>query len=134
MIKLYFASSCASCRRAKEWLINNGLEYEEHNLMTCPLEPADLIEMLSLTDNGTEDIICMRGKEISKLNLNLDELSLNDVFELIKIHPKILRRPILVNEHHLQVGFNSDDIRIFIPREIRRVEISEAIQNIKIEL
>ena len=32
-----------------------------------------------------------------------------------------LRRPIIVDKHRLQVGYNDEEIRCFLPRELRNV-------------
>ncbi len=50
MIKLFSSSSCASCRKAKTWLKNQGLEFEERNILTEPLTRDEIKEILSLTE------------------------------------------------------------------------------------
>ena len=37
--------------------------------------------------------------------------------------PNLLRRPIITDSKHLQIGFNEDEIRAFLPREYRRAEM-----------
>lgn len=47
------------------------------------MEKDDLIKILSLTENGFEDIIATRGKTYASLNYNFDELGLEKAFGLI---------------------------------------------------
>lgn len=121
MIKLYTSSSCTSCRKAKAWLKENGLEFEERNIMSEPLTQAEIIEILSMTENGTDEIISTRSKVYEKLDVNFDELSVTELVAMIEKYPSLLRRPIVFDETKFQVGYNEDEIHQFIPREVRRV-------------
>jgi arsenate reductase-like glutaredoxin family protein len=39
----------------------------------------------------------------------MDELTLNEWIELVKQHPGILRRPLLLTSNHLIVGYNKEE-------------------------
>ena len=121
MIKLYTSASCTSCRKAKAWLIENGLDFEERNIMSEPLTTEEITEILALTETGTDEIISTRSKVYEKLDLDFDELPLSEVVEIIEKHPSLLRRPLLFDETKFQVGYNEDEIHQFIPRDIRRI-------------
>ena len=79
-----------------------------------------------MTEDGTDEIISTRSKTFQKLNINLESLPLQDLFELIRNNPGLLRRPIIIDEKRLQVGYNEDDIRRFLPRKIRTFHLLEA--------
>lgn len=121
MIKLYSSSSCTSCRKAKAWLKENGLEFEERNIMSDPLTKDEIIEILSMTETGTDEIISTRSKVYEKLDVDFNDLSLNELVNIIEEHPSLLRRPLVFDETKFQVGYNEDEIHQFIPREVRRV-------------
>ena len=125
MIKLYTSPSCTSCRKAKAWLTEQELPFEERNIFSSPLNKEEIKEILCLTETGTEEIISTRSKVYEKLNVDFDELSFNELIELIEKHPTLLRRPIILDERHLQVGYNQDEIHQFIPREVRRLTSKE---------
>lgn len=125
MIKLYTSPSCTSCRKAKSWLIEQELPFEERNIFSLPLNKEEIKEILCLTETGTDEIISTRSKVYEKLNIDFDELSFNELVELIEKHPTLLRRPIILDERHLQVGYNQDEIHQFIPREVRRLTSKE---------
>lgn len=121
MIKLYVSASCTSCRKAKAWLKENGLEFQERNIMSDPLTTDEITEILSLTETGTDEIISTRSKVYEKLDIDFDELSLSELVSIIEEYPSLLRRPLIFDETKFQVGFNEDEIHQFIPREVRRV-------------
>jgi regulatory protein spx len=79
-----------------------------------------------MTEDGTDEIISTRSKTFQKLDVNLDTMPLQDLFELIKANPGLLRRPIIIDEKRLQVGYNEDEIRRFLPRRVRTFQLREA--------
>ena len=60
MIILFTSPGCASCRKAKQWLKDNGLKFVEKNIFTTLLKDDEIKYLLSRTENGTEDIISTR--------------------------------------------------------------------------
>ena len=52
---------------------------------------------------------------------------MNDLFELIQNNPGLLRRPIILDDKRLQVGYNEDEIRRFLPRSVRKLELQQAL-------
>lgn len=126
MVTLYTSPSCTSCRKAKAWLEEHGIPYKERNIFSEPLTIKEIKEILRMTEDGTDEIISTRSKTFQKLDVNLDTLPLQDLFELISANPGLLRRPIIIDEKRLQVGYNEDEIRRFLPRKVRTFQLLEA--------
>ncbi|AFS40820.1 MAG: transcriptional regulator Spx [Leuconostoc gelidum] len=126
MITLFSSPSCTSCRKAKLWLENHNIPYIERDVNKEPLRAEEVKEILRLTEDGTEELISKRSKIFSKLNLDLDSMSINKFIELIVDNPSLLKRPIIMDDHRMQVGYNDDEIRRFLPRDIRQRELIRA--------
>lgn len=125
MIVLYTTPSCTSCRKAKAWFKEQNLTFKERNIFAQPLSAKELIKILKMTTNGTDEIISTRSRIFEKLDLNFDELKLEELLVLIEENPDLLRRPIILDEKRLQVGYNEDDIHQFIPRKERNLAFLE---------
>jgi len=126
MVTLYTSPSCTSCRKAKSWLEEHEIPYTERNIFSEPLSMEEIKEILRMTEDGTDEIISTRSKTFQKLDVNLDAMPLQDLFKLIKDNPGLLRRPIIIDEKRLQVGYNEDEIRRFLPRRVRTFQLREA--------
>ncbi|MDO7803005.1 transcriptional regulator SpxA [Pediococcus acidilactici] len=126
MVNLYTSPSCTSCRKAKAWLEEHGIQYKERNIFSEPLSAAEIKQVLQLTENGTEEIVSRRSKVFQELDVDLDDLSLKQLIDLIEKNPGLLQRPILVDDKRLQVGYNEDEIRRFLPRKVRQLELARA--------
>ncbi|KEZ52277.1 MULTISPECIES: transcriptional regulator SpxA [Metabacillus] len=126
MVTLYTSPSCTSCRKAKAWLEEHEIPYTERNIFSEPLSVDEIKEILRMTEDGTDEIISTRSKIFQKLNVNVETMPLQDLYDLIQEHPGLLRRPIIIDEKRLQVGYNEDEIRRFLPRKVRTYQLREA--------
>lgn len=119
MVNLYTSPSCTSCRKAKAWLEENHIDYIERNILTEPLTENEIKSILLMTEEGTDEIISTNSKTFQELNINIESLSLLEFYKLIINNPKMLRRPIIQDEKRLQIGYNEEEIRSFLPRSLR---------------
>ena len=126
MLTLYTSPSCTSCRKARAWLQEHQIPFVERNIFLEPLNSSELKAILQMTEDGTEEIISTRSKVFQKLNMDLDDLPLQELLELVQNNPGLLRRPIMIDDKRLQVGFNEDEIRRFLPRDVRQLELRQA--------
>ncbi|KRL03005.1 transcriptional regulator SpxA [Liquorilactobacillus capillatus] len=126
MVTLYTSPSCTSCRKARAWLKEHNISFEERNIFSEPLSINEIKQILQMTENGTEEIISKRSKAYQKLNIDLNDMPLQQLFNLVQKNPGLLRRPIILDEKRLQVGYNEDEIRRFLPREVRALELQRA--------
>jgi regulatory protein spx len=126
MIKIYTVASCSSCKKAMDWMDKHELPYQEINLITDTITKEDLLEILALTEHGTVDIISRRSQAYQRLNIDFETIKLNELVQIIEENRTLLRRPLVVDEKRLQVGYNDDEIRKFLPRPRRKIEIETA--------
>lgn len=133
MITLFLSPSCTSCRKARAWLLKHDVEFQEHNIITNPLNKEELMTILSFTENGTEDIVSTRSKVFQKMAVDVDDLSISELMSLIADNPSLLRRPIIMDKKRMQIGFNEDEIRAFLSRDYRKHELRQATIRAEIE-
>ena len=122
MIKIYTAPSCSSCRKVKKWFKEQDIPYIEKNIFVATLDENELKDILSKSENGTEDIISERSKIIKENNVDVESMTLKELIAFIKNNPSVLKRPIIVDDTKIQVGYNPDEIRVFIPHARRLAE------------
>ncbi len=123
MIKIYTTPSCASCRKAKKWFEEHNISYQEKNIFSQPITRSDIKSMLENSENGFDDIISLRSKVIKDNNIDIQEMKVSELEEFILANPSILKRPIIIDNRKFQVGYNDEEIRVFIPRELRKISL-----------
>lgn len=119
MVIIYGKPNDRSYVKAKKWFQENEIPIVERNIYNAPLTVDEIQKILRLTDNGTEDIIATRSKALQTKEIDLEQLPMNDLYNLIRNHPAILKNPIIHDGKKLMTGYNEYQIRRFLPRTVR---------------
>ena len=109
MKKIIFYSylKCSTCRKAAKWLESEDFEFQ---LIDIVKEPP-LVNYLNLALEKYSDdkkrIFNIRGKAFKTLNLDIDRLSKEEIFQLLLSDGKLIKRPFLIYEgKKVILGFN----------------------------
>lgn len=108
MIKLYGIPNCDTVKKARSWLAENGIEFEfvdfKKNAPTAELIDGWL-EQVAL-----EILLNKRGTTWCKLDKDAQESAATKegAIALMVENPSIIKRPVLVKEGQVQVGFSVD--------------------------
>ncbi|MCI3861377.1 ArsC/Spx/MgsR family protein [Lactococcus garvieae] len=117
MVKVYI-------NRGRNKSAKQVLEYlEYYNIRHEVLAPQnlmmqDLKHVLTLTDEGFEDIMVSRYRAQNLYNnfdFDFDELTVEEMLCLIMKHQKLLKTPIVFDEIHLSIGYNLETLYVFRP-------------------
>ncbi|GAB1229353.1 transcriptional regulator Spx [Lactiplantibacillus plantarum] len=129
-VNLYYSTSSKSSRSARAWLVENNIPFNERDIIANPLDRDELKQILRLTENGFEDIVSTRSKVFKALHIDLSDLGFNQLLDLLVEKPQLLKRPIIYDGRRLQIGYNEEDIRAFLPRSVRKSELREIQQKL----
>jgi len=75
--------------------------------------------LLKRTENGTDDIISKNSKIIKESKINIDDMNLSELVKFMQKNPSIIKRPIILDEDNMLVGFDSEDITVFSKGRIK---------------
>ncbi|MCR8612990.1 MAG: Spx/MgsR family RNA polymerase-binding regulatory protein [Mycoplasma sp.] len=117
MITVYVTTSCKSCKKAIEFLKENNISYIEKNLFFSVLDINELKKMLKYTEDGFDSIISKRSNVYEEIDFDFNDLTMNEASDFIIKNPSILKRPIIIDDErgNMEIGYNVDGIRIFLP-------------------
>ena len=113
MIVVYTAPGCASCRKVKNYLKDKELVFKEKNIFNTLLNDKEIKYLISRTENGTDDLISKRSKIIQENAVDIDSMSVNELCNYIVNNPSILRRPIIIDDKNMQIGYDEEEIEVF---------------------
>jgi len=122
MIKVFTAPSCLGCGKVKKYFKEHNIPFEEKSIINHKLRREDIYKMLVHSENGFDDIISTRSKVFQDYKDKIEDMNLNQLIDFIIANPTVLKRPIILNDYELQVGYNVDDITMFLPPEYREDE------------
>lgn len=123
MVKIYCDTRGTSSRRALAWFKKYNIEVDQRRIGEIRKE--DLIQLLSISEEGLSEILKRSGKCSSETKSKIDffmELPLEEGFRFLSYHPEILQAPIIFDENKYLIGYNSEEIRKFLPQSYRRVK------------
>ena len=62
-----------------------------------------------------------RSKVLQESQIDIESMTTDQLIRFIKQNPSILKRPIILNEDNFQVGYDEEEIGVFVPSELRRI-------------
>lgn len=117
MLKIYKSKNDEPFKRSICWLDKFKIPYKIITKTELLFE--DLKQILSLSDKGFEEILVSKKKGPRVYNTlpeNFDEMHVEELIEFLLRHQSVLKTPIIFDESHLLIGYNSEAIRVFAPR------------------
>ena len=103
------------------WLERYGISFEKQNISQITIE--DLLKLLTLTTEGINELIKNPERVNPKNEEELEkiaEMKLQRALYYLKMNTSLFKTPIILDENNYMVGYNSDEIRRFFPREYRK--------------
>ena len=110
MIKIYHNNRCRKSREGLEIIENSGKEFEIVSYLDNPPTIQELNQLIKLL--GITPIEIVRTNEsIWKETYKNVKLSDDEIIELMAINPKLIERPIVVNDGKAVVGRPPEKIK-----------------------
>ncbi len=108
MVKVYMYKGCDTCRKARKWLVEAGVEFQELAIRETPPTARELGEGLSGVDGAMRRLFNVSGQDYRKLGLKdrLPEMSEEEAFELLADNGNLVKRPFLVSPKGNYPGFD----------------------------
>lgn len=125
MITVYTRTSNTSSRKAKQWLIDHNLLYDEKKITPhSTWKYEELQNILECTENGFDSIMTKRSPDYPGDD-KIDEMTTQELLTYLIEHPYLVKFPIIIEHPKLVVGYSEEKIRVFITREKRQMSLFE---------
>lgn len=110
MTKIYHNPRCSKSRMALELLKSKNIDPEIILYLEKGLEIVEIQNLLDLLGKSPRDIIRNKEKEFKEQNLGDKSLSDEDLIAVIAKTPKLLERPIVINNNKAAIGRPTENI------------------------
>jgi len=105
MIEIYGIPNCDTMKKARKWLEAHGIEYRFHDFKKEGIDPELLHNWVAKA--GWETLLNRRGMMWRKLPQEVrDNIDEKSAIQIMLETPTIIKRPVLVNDDDLLVGFS----------------------------
>jgi arsenate reductase len=113
MIKIYHNPRCRKSREGLAVLENSKKEFKIVTYLVNPLSEKELSEIIKLLDISPLELV-RKTEKIWKENFKGKELSDKEIINAMIKNPKLIERPIVVNNKKATIGRPSENILAII--------------------
>lgn len=98
---------CSTCQKAKKWLEENEIEFEDRHIVEHPPTYEELTEWIQLSGKDVKSFFNTSGLVYKRLNLKekLPTMSEEEKVKLLTTNGMLVKRPLLVNKENVYIGF-----------------------------
>lgn len=99
---------CSTCQKAKSWLIEHNIPFTDRHIVENPPSAEELKNWAKSSGIALNKFFNTSGLLYRSMNLKekLPLLSDDEKLQLLSRNGMLVKRPLLVDEHFLLIGFN----------------------------
>ena len=98
---------CSTCKKAKKWLDENGIEYTDRHIKDENPTAEELAAWHKMSGYPVKKFVNTSGMLYRELNLKdkLSKMTDEEVYALLATDGMLVKRPIIVTENYILTGF-----------------------------
>ena len=102
---------CTTCQKARKFLCDNSISFEERNIKENNPSAKELTEWLKMSCLSVRKLFNTSGILYKSLELKnkLSEMTVDEMLKLLATDGMLVKRPLLVSETFVLVGFKEAD-------------------------
>ena len=102
---------CGTCRKAKKWLDENGVGYNNRLIVEDRPTVDELKQWIPLSGLPVKKFFNTSGQVYKELNLKekLPTMSEEEQIALLATNGKLVKRPLMVSDEKVLVGFKQEE-------------------------
>ncbi len=114
-IKAYLYDKCGTCRKAKQWLQQENIPFEEIPIVEAPPSKEELRTIWKNSGLDLKKMFNTSGQFYRELQLKdkLPGMSEEEMLDLLASNGKLIKRPLLVEGSKVTVGFKEDEMNVW---------------------
>lgn len=111
MYKFICYPKCTTCQKAKKWLDDNGIEYEPRDIKSENPSFDELKEWHARSGRPLKNFFNTSGLLYKSMDLKtkLPDMSEEEMLELLSTDGMLVKRPLLVADDFVLVGFKENE-------------------------
>lgn len=102
---------CSTCQKAKQWLIDNGIEFTDRNIKEQNPSYDELKEWYARSGLELKRFFNTSGLLYKSMNLKdrLPEMSENEQLKLLASDGMLVKRPLIITDKAILTGFREKE-------------------------
>ena len=102
---------CSTCKKAKKWLDEHGIQYQDRHIVEDNPTAEELREWIGLSGLPIKRFFNTSGMRYRELQLKdrLPQMSEEEQIELLSSDGMLVKRPLVIGEDFVLVGFKENE-------------------------
>ncbi len=102
---------CSTCKKAKKWLIDNNVDFQDRHIVENTPTVEELKKWIVESKKDIKKFFNTSGLKYKELNLKekLQKMSDEEKIKLLSSDGMLIKRPLLVSENGILVGFKEEE-------------------------
>jgi arsenate reductase len=112
-VKAYLYDKCGTCRKAKQWLNNENVPFQEIPIVEAPPSKEELRKLWKESGLDLRKFFNTSGQYYRELQLKdkLPAMSEEEMLELLASNGKLIKRPLITDGKKVTVGFQEEEMK-----------------------
>ena len=104
---------CTTCRKAKKFLQENNIDFDDRDITINNPTVEELEKWIDLSGLEVKKFFNTSGVLYREMNLKdkIKNMSKDEMIKLLSTDGKLVKRPILISENRVLVGFKEDQYK-----------------------
>src|SRR3954454_7483566 len=109
-LTFYWYPKCGTCRKAKKWLDDHELSYDEIHIVESPPSRSELEDMYKNSGLDIKKFFNTSGQRYRDLGLKdrVNQASDKELLDLLASDGMLIKRPLVKSDQKVTVGFNEE--------------------------
>lgn len=111
-IRLFSYGKCDTCRKAKKWLTEQNISFEEIPIVDAPPTKEELRTIWKTSGLELRKFFNVSGVQYKELGLKdkLPNMTEDEMLELLSSNGKLIKRPLLASNNTVTLGFKPEEL------------------------
>ena len=102
---------CSTCKKAKKWLIDNNIEFQDRNIVEDTPNKKELKKWITESKKDIKKFFNTSGLKYKELNLKerLSNMTNDEKIKLLSSDGMLIKRPLLITDNNILTGFREKE-------------------------
>lgn len=116
MIQFIEYPKCTTCIKVKKFLKENNIEFEDRDIVLNNPSEEELLDWMNKSGLEVKKFFNTSGKLYKEMNLKdkVKNITKEDAAKLLSQNGMLVKRPILIDDNKILVGFKEEQYREFL--------------------
>ncbi|MFC7441904.1 arsenate reductase family protein [Laceyella putida] len=112
-LKMYWYPKCGTCRKAKKFFEEHGIDVTEIHIVEAPPSKDELAQLIEKSGLPIQKFFNTSGQKYRELGLSqkLKEMSDTEKLDLLASDGMLIKRPIVTDGDKVTVGFKEEQFK-----------------------